>query len=230
MLTGVIVAHKDKNIKQCIDALDFCDEVLVMRNNGETALDFGTLRNKALKQAKNEWVLYIDTDEEVSDVLKKEILKVIKNTEFSSFYIKRKDLFWKKPVLYGEVLHARTHGLVRLVKKGSGQWSGAVHEVFTPNSTSGTLNNEIVHNAHDSIAGFLLKINFYSTLRANELFKAGKKTNIFEIICMPIGKFVYSFFVLQGYKDAERGFVYSFMMSFHSFLVRSKLFLLSSKS
>ena len=36
--------------------------------------------------------------------------------------------------------------------------------------------------------------------------------------------------VKQGFRDGTAGFIYSFMMSFHSFLVRSKLYMLSLSS
>ncbi len=229
MLTGVIIALKgEKRLKQFIAALDFCDEVLVMENKGEANIDFSDLRNKALKDAKNEWVLYVDTDEIISGDLREEILSTVKNPSYKVYRIKREDIFWGKPVLYGEVLKARNQGLIRLMRKDSGRWKGKVHEEFISAHSAGQLEHVLIHSAHDSIAGFLGKINFYSTLRAEELHTTGRKTNVLEIIFVPVVKFLYSFFVLGGFRDSERGFVYSFMMSFHSFLVRSKLYLLQS--
>ncbi len=231
MLTGIIIAKKgEKKIKKCIDALGFCDEVLVVYNNGEAGLDFSAVRNKALQDAKHEWVLYIDTDEVISSKLEKEILSTVKIPLFDAYKIKRQDEFWGKPVLYGEVYSARTKGIIRLIRKGSGKWEGRVHEVFVSQGTVGKLDEPLLHYPHESITGFLEKINYYSTLRTNELYRKGIRTNIFEIIAMPTGKFLYSFFILMGFRDGARGFVYSFMMLFHSFLVRSKLFLLQDKN
>jgi len=50
-----------------------------------------------------------------------------------------------------------------------------------------------------------------------------------HIIFPPLVKFFYTFFILGGFLDGARGFVYSYMMSFHSFLSRSKLYLLHNK-
>ena len=229
MLTGVIIALKgEKRLKQFIQALDFCDEVLVMENKGEVEIDFSALRNKALKDAKNEWVLYVDTDETISEPLKSEILSVVKNPLREAYRIKRLDVFWGKPVMYGEVLKARKQGLIRLIHKNSGTWKGKVHEEFITSNSVGQLKHPLQHNAHSSIAGFLAKINFYSSLRADELHARNERTNVVAIATIPIVKFLFSFFILGGFRDRARGFVYSFMMSFHSFLVRSKLFLLQS--
>jgi len=60
--------------------------------------------------------------------------------------------------------------------------------------------------------------------RIDELHKQGKKTTIFEIITFPLFKFIFSYFLKFGFLDGPAGFVYSFFMSFHSFLVRIKLY------
>jgi len=61
------------------------------------------------------------------------------------------------------------------------------------------------------------------------LFNKGIKTNIFEIIFFPIGKFINNYFFNLGFFDGPAGFTYAFMMSFHSFLVRAKLYQLTNK-
>ncbi|KXK12306.1 MAG: hypothetical protein UZ22_OP11002000106 [Microgenomates bacterium OLB23] len=125
---------------------------------------------------------------------------------------------------------ARTSGIVRLVKKNAGIWQGKVHEMFKAEMPVGALQEPLQHIPHESLAGFIEKINYYSSLRAEELFAQKHPTNVLEILVYPLGKFAFSFFALMGYKDRERGFIYSFMMSFHSFLVRSKLYLLQHKN
>jgi hypothetical protein len=59
------------------------------------------------------------------------------------------------------------------------------------------------------------------------LFQQGKKTNILAIIFYPFGKFILNYFLKLGFLDGAPGFVYAFMMSFHSFLVRGKLYTLN---
>jgi hypothetical protein len=61
-------------------------------------------------------------------------------------------------------------------------------------------------------------------MRARELFRGKKTTNVVEVIAYPLGKFFYTYVLLLGFLDGAAGFTYSFMMSFHSFLVRVKLY------
>ncbi len=241
-ITGIILTkNEEKRIERTIKSLSFCDEVVVvddMSNDNTVELatkagatvylheknkTFSGQRNFAMEKAKNDWILFVDADEEVPDGLKSELLHLKYTDKISSYTIPRRDFFWDHEMKYGETKKARTSGIVRFMKKGSGVWVGAVHEQFVSSSSPHALKGFINHYSHDSLSSFIEDINHYSTIRAQELFKEGKKVSGFELIFFPIGKFVYTYFMLCGFLDGPPGFVYSFVMAFHSFLVRSKL-------
>jgi hypothetical protein len=150
------------------------------------------------------------------------------NTNKKAYRLKRRDFFWGHQVKYGEVSDAYNNGIIRLVKADAGTWIQPIHEEFKlndPAGSAGVLHGYIDHYAHQSVKEFLEHVNLYSTIRAKELKRQGKITNWFEIIAYPVGKFLYTFLIKTGFRDGIRGFIYSFMMAFHSFLVRSKLYL-----
>lgn len=243
-ITAILLAkNEEQSIGRAIESVSFCDEVLVIddestdstvsksKASGATVLthalqgDFSKQRNWAMTRATNDWILFIDADEIVSEELKEEL---IKNTfSQSSYYIPRRDFFWNTELKHGEISNARTKGIVRCMKKGSGTWEGMVHEVYIPIESPGKLNGFLNHYSHKTLSSFILDINKYSSLRAHELKKKGKKVSNLELIFFPFGKFVYTYFLLGGFLDGATGFVYSFVMSFHSFLVRAKLSLKS---
>lgn len=251
MLSVAILAKNEGDkLSRCLKSVRFADEIIVIddestdktaqiaKEGGAKVLarksngNFASQRNYALQEAKGDWVLLVDADEEITPQLAVEVRRVTeKETDdaFSAYYIRRRDFFWNKELLWGETRSAWQKGIIRLVKKNSGSWEGLVHEVFVPTAKTGVLKSFINHYAHRSIADFLASVNFYSTLRAEELHKKNKKTNILAIFLFPFGKFFYTYFIKLGFRDGAAGFVYSFMMSFHSFLVRSKLYLLNAK-
>lgn len=242
----ILVKNAEQSIERTIRSVLFCNEILVINDEStdktvqvieklvsefpdkkirikEKALhsEFSEQRNWTMEQVENKWILFIDADEVITSELAKEIETL--PDENCAYAIPRIDIFWDKKILFGEVKKARIDGIIRLIPNGFGKWRGVVHEVFQANIPIKRLKNHMFHYAHSSISQFISKINLYSSLRALELKKQGKKTNIVELLLFPFGKFVYTYFILFGLLDGPAGFVYSFIMAFHSFLVRAKL-------
>ncbi len=250
----ILTNNEEKNIERCLRSLNFCDEIVVVDDYSTDKTieivhkvlkvhkvykvvqkklnnDFAQQRNFGLSKTTNEWVLFIDADEEVSNELKSEIVSLFHGSivKENSFYLKRRDYFWNQELRFGEVRRVRDLGLVRLVKKNSGKWMGNVHEVFHTSKNSGQLNKFINHYPHQTLKEFISDINHYSDIRAEELYKKNAKTNVLQIIFFPLFKFIYNYFINLGLLDGSAGFTYAFMMSFHSFLVRAKLYQLTKK-
>ena len=254
----VLTKNEEKNIERCLKSIGFCDEIIVVDDYStdktveivhkinvgvghdrpvikifkkQLKKDFAEQRNFGLNKVSNEWILFVDADEEVSEELKKEIVLLFHGSivKENAFLIKRRDYFWNQELKFGEIKKVRNQGIVRLVKKNSGTWMGSVHEVFYTAKNIGQLNGFINHYPHPTSKEFINDINYYSSIRAEELFNRGVKTNIFEIIFFPFGKFIYNYFLNFGFLDGPAGFTYAFMMSFHSFLVRAKLYQLTNK-
>lgn len=247
MLTAVVLCKNEKDsLSHALTSLQFANELIVVddfsvdespviaKKMGATivqahvGMDFAQARNKAMHMAKGEWVLCVDADEQVSPQLAVEIRKIVDRPEdplVEAYALRRREFFWGKELLWGETRSASSKGILRLVKKGAGTWHGKVHEEFVVRGKTGVLKSALLHYPHPTIAQFLAHVNTYSSLRAHELSEAGKKTSAIEMVMLPFGKFIYTYFIRQGFRDGPAGFVYSFMMSFHSFLVRAKLYL-----
>ena len=246
-ISAVILTHNEEdNIEHALNSIEFCDEIIIIDDNStdktidiankykakvyQRAMnnDFSSQRNFAITKAKGDWILFIDADEQAGDELKKEILNLLhdSNNKISAYYIKRRDFWWGRELKYGETSKVRNTGLIRLIKQNSGQWQYNVHEAFHLHQSlfSSQLKSYLDHYSHPKLKDFIREINLYSTLRARQLLKENKQTNILEIIFFPFGKFLLNYFLKLGFLDGPAGFAYAFMMSFHSFLVRAKLY------
>lgn len=247
-ISAVILAKNEEgNIGRAIKSVGFCDEIIVVDDESTDKTveiakvagakvytrslngDFAFLRNWAMEKTENEWVLFVDADEEVSTDLQREIREMGEIGQISAYYIKRRDFWWGRELKYGETQKARNRGIIRLVKKNSGKWICKIHEIWQTSNSVGKLNGFINHYPHQTVAEFLADINWYSSMRARELKYAGESSNIFKIIFFPIFKFKLTYFIFLGFLDGPAGFVYSFMMSFHSFLVWSKLYMMNKE-
>lgn len=242
MITGIIIARdEEKIIIRALQSLKFCTEMIVVDNNssdntakvaekaGAQVFDnkvhnnFARLRNDAMKHASHEWILFLDADEIISDDLRIHIKHELQNPQFSSYYLRRRDHFWGRILEHGEVATVYERGIIRLMKKGSGAWEGQIHEEWNSKDEIGEIDGFIEHVPHPDITSFLDSVNHYSSIRAHELMKSHVRVRPFQLVVYPVGKFFYTYIIKGGWRDGAHGFVYSLMMSFHSFLVRAKV-------
>lgn len=178
----------------------------------ENITDFAFERNKLLKSAKSEWVLFLDSDETISPKLQKEIIQLTNNSvkSVNGFYINRENYFLGQFV--------GTDKILRLGKKDSGRWTRRVHETWEVRGKIGEVKNPIVHNTAKSLSDYIKKINFYSGLHAIANKEEGKTSSLLKIILYPGLKFIQSVFM-------GRGMVFSILQAFHSFLSWGKLWI-----
>ena len=242
----ILTKNEEKNIFDCLESVKDADEIIVIDDNSEDRTedvistfgkkvktykrslldDFSKQRNFGLSKAKNSWVLFIDADERVPNGLFDEISNEVNKDNFDGYLIKRRDVLWDKKLRYGETGNMK---LLRLARKNRGEWQGRVHEVWNVNGKIGELNNELIHCPHQTIREFLSEISLYSTIRAGELRQEGVKVSVIDIILYPKVKFFLNYFLRLGFLDGLPGLIVALMMSFHSFLVRGKLWLLWHK-
>ncbi len=250
MISAVILTkNEEKYIEKCIQSVKWCDEIVIVDDNSsdktieiakkyKTTIyyrslsnNFSNQRNFAIARAKNEWIFFVDADEIVSDALAYEIsnavgLKDRNLRNFNGFYIRRSDFMWGKRLKYGETGNIE---LLRLGRKEFGIWEGRAHEKWQIAGNTGKLKNSLLHFPHKTLEEFLKEINFYTDIRAKELKDKNCKVSIWSIILYPLGKFMINFILKRGFMDGMHGLVFAIIMSFHSFLVRSKLWLKNEK-
>lgn len=243
----ILTRDEEKNIIDCLEALKWCDEIIVIDDNsGDRTVeiakkygsqvyvrflnnDFSEQRNFGLSKAKGDWILFVDADERVPEALASEIsnIKDQISDKINGFYIKRKDYMWGKELNHGETGNIK---LLRLARKESGKWEGRVHEEWKIEGNIGEFKNSILHYPHQTIKEFLQEINFYTDLRAKELYDKKVRANWVSILAYTKGKFILNFILKRGFMDGLEGFIFAIIMSFHSFLVRGKLWSLYKKN
>jgi len=238
MITSVVLTRNDeKGIERCLKSIQWCDEVIIVDDastDGTIGIakklgakvfvrklndDFAAQRNFGLAKAKGEWVLFVDSDEVVSEELASEIRQAVR-TVYKGLYIKRKDYLFGRWLAHGETANVR---LLRLARKDAGKWVQPVHEEWKIEGKVGTLAHPLLHYPHQNVAQFLDKINRYSTLYAQYLHDHGIKEPAWTIVGKPMPKLFVNYFWRLGFLDGMAGIVVALMMSFHSFLVRAKL-------
>ena len=243
-LSAIVLTHnEEKNIKGCLKCLGFCDEIIVIDDNSsdKTAIlaktagarvyerslnsNFSAQRNYGLSKTQSKWVLFVDADERISDSLRNEIIQIINDPliNYMGFYVKRTDYLWGKELKHGETANI---SLVRLARRKAGKWTRRVHETWEINGRTRELKNSLSHYPHPTLTSFVNSINTMSVLHAQANLEEGKKSTLIKIIVWPIGKFLSNYLLKRGFIDGVRGLMVALVMSFHSYLAWSKLWLL----
>jgi len=243
MISAVVLTKNSQDtIKDCLSSLAFVAEIIVIDDfssdktvsiakkfgakvyQRKLAGDFAKQRNFGLTKTSNSWILCVDADEKVDNLLREEISKIqSSNTDINGYYLKRQDIILGKGLRFGET--SRTF-LLRFAKKGSGKWKRRVHEYWDVSGKVSRLKYPLNHVSHFDLSYSFFKINYYSQLHAAEKYENKEKSSLAKIMFWPIGKFFVNYIFRFGFLDGVHGFVFAIMMSFHSFLGWSNLWIL----
>ena len=247
-ISAVILTHNNESsIQKTLESVSWSDEIICIDDfsTDDTVQiakkqkayvfqrhlneDFAGQRNYGLEKTQGDWILFVDSDEIVSTALQKEIRETISRQGtgkegIQGYFFKRDDMFLGKKLQNGETKNVR---LLRLGRKNSGCWNRPIHEYWDIKGKTETLKTPLVHNAHTNVAQFIADINRYTSINAQYLYKNGERSNLFTIIAYPKVKFIQNYFLRLGFLDGTAGFIMAAMMSFHSFLTRAKLYLLT---
>lgn len=238
-LSGIIIAKNEENqIVDCLESLDFCDEVIVVDNGStdrtaELAIHAGAkvvlyktssyakARNAGLENAKYAWILYIDADERVSKKLKENILNSISKAKIieSAFKIKRKNFY------YGNYEWPQIEKLERLFKKDKlKEWYGQLHESPKIDGQVGELEGFLLHYSRASLEKMLGKTIEWSKIEAELRLKANHpRMTWWRFPRVMVGAFFDSYIRQGGWRLGTSGLIESMYQSFSMFITYARL-------
>ncbi len=229
----ILCKNASNSLERTLKSLEFCDEI-ILADDGSTdnsteiakkfgakilhlppGLGFAAKRNFAMQHATHEWVLFVDSDEVVSDQLVQSIEKSI-GSELNGYLIRRTDIFMGRKLLHGEVGNV---WLLRLAKKSAGKWIRNVHEIWQITGGIGKLDGALQHYPHQTVSEFISDITMYAELESKNRQQTQVITFV-QLILFPPAKFVHNYFLRLGFLDGVPGLIYAWAMSLHSLCVR----------
>lgn len=217
----IITKNEAHHIGRCLESVAWANEIIILDSGSDdNTLEickhytanvfstdwpgFGIQKQRALDKAREDWVLSIDADEQVSPQLRAEIERVIKDNQFDAFEIPRLSNYCGKTIKHGGWW---PDYVLRLFKREKGQFSlDVVHERVIVNGEIAKLTQPLLHEAFINSAEVLHKINSYSTLGAQKLHAAGKTTSLGAAISKGLWAFIRTYFLKAAFLDGSHGF------------------------
>lgn len=223
----LIALNEADNLKRCFQHIgSIVDEILVL-DTGSTdgTLDiarqlgakvfaykwddhFGNARTYLLKEAKNDWVLWIDGDEYYPLKLTNEIQNVIKsNKEYVGYYIPRRNYYFGKWLRYGG--NYPDYQLKMFKKSAASVYKNRIHERIRLNGKTGYFSNYCEHYTYPTIDTYIQKNIKYSTLEAQRLYEKGVRANCVNSIkwlfIKPLFRFIKRYLLKAGFLNGRLG-------------------------
>jgi len=232
LISAIVLIGGDYNkklLEKCVDLLSWADEIVKVETDSISG-SFSEWRNYGAKKAQGDWLLYVDSDEEVSTELREEIkLKIVNCKDASSsmlgigaFAIPRSNILLGKQMRHGGWW---PDYVLRLIKKDALiKWEGELHEQPKIKGNIGKLKNPLIHNSHRSLTEMVDKTNRWSEIEAELLFKSGhSKMNIVRFCSAGFREFWYRGIVKFGFLDGTVGIIEVFYQTYSRLITYAKL-------
>lgn len=240
----IICRNEEKRIGRAIDSVkDWVSEVIIV-DSGSTDKTLEICKNKKCKifhndwpgygqqkifaqeKCQNNWILNIDADEEISVKLKDEIIRLFadnhKLDKHSAYQIPLVDIpnFVEQPSKFSpKKLYIRLYN-----RENSGFRNHSVHDVVVVKKGSlGKLGNLIIHRSYLDLEHAVGKINFYSSMQAQNAFSVGKKISVLKIIMISFISFWKNFWQRRFFLYGFDGYIYSKLYAFSRFIKYAKI-------
>lgn len=227
----IITYNEEDNISEVLKSLEFADEIILVdsfstdrtlelarlhpkvkiyQNKFE---DFTKQRNLALTYASNDWVLFLDADERLTEACQTEIVETINDPQAKdAYYMYRLFFFCGERINFSGTQNDKNF---RLFKKSKATYDTKkkVHETLIVNGTIGSLKNKIWHYSFADYASYKEKMVHYGALKGRELYAKNKRYSLLSHLAKVSFKFFKAYFLKLGILDGRRGYQLCYLQS-----------------
>jgi glycosyltransferase involved in cell wall biosynthesis len=236
----VICFNEEETIARCLESLSWCDEIVVVDSlstdrTREIALGFtdrlieqeflGYVKQKnfALEFASHDWVVCLDADEALSEELAAALPEAIASApaEVSGFVLDRINFFlgiWHD--------HGEWHpdAQLRAFRRARGHWEGRdPHDRVTLEGEVRPVCGQLLHWNYRDLSEHIETIDRFSALLAREMFDAGERFRLRDLVFRPGLRFLRGYLLRRGFRCGLPGFLVSISTAYYVFMKYAKL-------
>ncbi len=241
---AIITRDAAEELERCLASVAFADEVIVLdqgsidhtaevcARHGATLhqsewLGFGLTKARAVGLCRNNWVLSVDSDEEVTPALRAAIEALPADPAEAAFAVNRLSRF-----LGTWIRHCGWHPdwVVRLFdRRRAGFNDKPVHESIEVQGATGRLDGLLHHYTYETMEQYIAKLNRYTTLAAEEMHARGKRVGLLSAVVRAKATFLRMWILQGGILDGRAGWVLCLSSAFYVLAKYTKLWRMGSR-
>ncbi len=236
----VLTYNNAATLDRCLESIDWVDETIVVdslstdesveiaRRRGARVVQrpwpgFIAQRNFSKEQARGEWILWIDADEQVPLALRQEMIQALETWDgrIQGYWVPRCSFYLGRWIRHGAWYPDLS---IRLFRSAGHVWGGEEpHAAVQIQGPVGRLRNDLLHYNYPSLAHQIRTVDHYSGLSAQELFARGERFRLHKMLLHPLGRFVKEYLLRQGFRDGLPGLIIVAATMFYVFSKYAKL-------
>jgi glycosyltransferase involved in cell wall biosynthesis len=186
------------------------------------------------------WILLMDADEFVTEETRRAIRKTAERGDAAGYWLPRRMIFLGREMRYAWWY---PDFQLRLVRTGMGSFEPrSVHEHLVVDGPVKELWADIWHENLKGLTAFVERHNRYATLEAAELDAPSQDTRSGSFLGnwadrrraiksrvwtrlpgRPLIRFLWLYFVRQGFRDGREGFIYCSLIAWYDLLINAKV-------
>ena len=241
----IVTCNEEASLRRCLTSLQGLAAEIIVVDSGSTDgtktmvesfgakwshqdwLGFRDQKNVALGLCSQPWVLALDSDEELSDSLREEILTFFSSGQAETFQgasFPRKVLFMGRWITHGDWYPDRK---LRLVQRDGARWGGSPeHDKMELPAGSKVLamKFDLNHYSFPNINRYITKINVFSDAYLDRQLESGQKWGIVSAVFRPWWRFFRAYVLRRGFLDGFPGFWIAISTAYQAFVRHSRLY------
>lgn len=235
----LITLNEERNLPRVLASLkDVADEILIVDAGSNDRIceiarqhhanflvrdwtGYAEQRNFAAAQAKYDWILALDADEELSGRLRDSIKRWKLGAPLHQVYEVNR-LTW---YLGAWIKHSGWYPdrKKRLYQRDTARFEGKVHEALRFDGAPGRLEGDLYHYTVNSFEEHAANVNRYTTLAAQQLQESGHRVWRPGMWLAPGWSWLQTFALQAGFLDGYRGWLIARMAARSVYLKYKKL-------
>jgi glycosyltransferase involved in cell wall biosynthesis len=239
-LTAILIAYNEElDLPRALASLRGVADEIILVDSGSTdrtcdiAREFGARvysrkldslaeqKNYAASFASNDWLLSIDCDEQLSPELRSSILAWKQETPDKAGY----DFPLLTNYLGNWIRHSGWYPdhKLRLYRRDRGKFVGVLHEGVKLDGPAGRLEGHLLHYTVRSYAELKAKLDFLTTMAAEDMFAHGRRSWRATMISAPPWTFFQRLVFQLGVLDGWRGWLIAWFSANYIYIKYRKL-------